>query len=149
MSHDLERQLEAIPKLDREGLQRLWQELFGLPPHPKLRRELLVSILTYRAQEKVLGGLKTSTCKRLRALAEEFASGRKGPGKLSNTLRPGTRMVREWQGQLHEASVLASGYEYRNQRFRSLSEIARQITGTRWSGPLFFGLKKRSAGGQQ
>jgi hypothetical protein len=59
-------------------------------------------------------------------------------------MKAGTRIVREWQGQLHEVSVLDSGFEYQNQRFRSLSEIARQITGTRWSGPLFFGLKKRS-----
>ena len=58
--------------------------------------------------------------------------------------------MREWQGQLHEVSVLESGFEYRSQKYQSLSEIARQITGTRWSGPLFFGLKKRSiAGGEQ
>lgn len=149
MSNNLEACLQEIPKLDRKGLQELWLKLFGAPPHPKLRRELLVPVLTYRTQEKALGGLRPSTCKRLRALAEEFATGRKPSVYGSGRLMPGARLVREWQGQLHEVSVLDAGYEYRSQQFRSLSEIARQITGTRWSGPLFFGLKKRSKGEKQ
>jgi len=105
---------------------------------------MLVPILAYRMQEKALGGLKPSTCKRLRRLAEEFAISSNSLPAPSLRMKAGTRIVREWQGQLHEVSVLDSGFEYLGQRFRSLSEIARQVTGTRWSGPLFFGLKKRS-----
>ncbi len=102
-------------------------------------------ILAYRLQEKALGGLKPSTAKRLRALAEEPMNGKKSAD--SPMLRPksGTRFVREWQGQLHEVSVLDTGLEYNGHTYRSLSEIAREITGTRWSGPAFFGLRKREA----
>jgi hypothetical protein len=145
MRESLAHQLEQLPQLDRKSLQDLWLELFGKPPHPKLRREVLVPILAYRMQEKALGGLKPSTLKKLHALAED--SGKKLSAKCGNRLRPGARIMREWQGQLHEVSVLAAGFDYRGQQYQSLSEIARQITGTRWSGPLFFGLKKRSAAG--
>lgn len=145
MKQTLEQQLDRIPKLDRKGLQALWLELFERPPHAKLRRELLVPILSYRLQEKVLGGLKPSTIKRLRRLADELKSGKKQPLKPGASLRPGTRLMREWKGQLHEVSVLDTCFEYRDQKFVSLSGIARKITGTRWSGPVFFGLKKRSA----
>jgi hypothetical protein len=143
--HDcLEKQLQQLPIVDRKALQALWLELFGNSPHHKLRRELLVPILAYRLQEKAFGGLKPSTCKRLRHLAEEFAEGRKPSENGPRTLKAGSRIIREWQGQLHEVSVLDTGFEYRGQHYHSLSEIARQITGTHWSGPLFFGLKKRS-----
>jgi hypothetical protein len=144
MSNGLHERLQQLPGLDRKGLLDLWLELFGEPAHKALRREMLVPILAYRMQEKLLGGLKPSTCKRLRRLAAEFADSSKSLSAPSPRMKAGTRIVREWQGQLHEVSVLDSGFEYQDQRFRSLSEIARQITGTRWSRPLFFGLKKRS-----
>ncbi|MGA2991688.1 MAG: DUF2924 domain-containing protein [Candidatus Korobacteraceae bacterium] len=148
MSTELQKKLEELPRLDRKGLLDLWLELFGEPAHPRLRREILVPILAYRMQEKALGGLKPSTCKRLRRLAEEFTTSPR-PSSVSLRMKPGTRIVREWKGQLHEVSVLDSGFEYQGSRFRSLSEIAGRITGTRWSGPLFFGLKKRSGRGRQ
>jgi hypothetical protein len=148
MSAELQQKLEELPRLDRKNLLGLWLELFGRPAHPRLRREILVPVLAYRMQEKAFGGLKPSTCKRLRRLAEEFATNTK-PSAASPRLKPGTRIVREWQGQLHEVSVLDSGFEYQGNRFRSLSEIAGRITGTRWSGPLFFGLKKRARRNEQ
>jgi len=149
MSTELHERLQQLLGLDRKDLLGLWLELFGKPAHRGLRREMLVPILAYRMQEKVLGGLKPSTCNRLRRLAAEFADSSKSLSALSSRMKAGTRIVREWQGQLHEVSVLDSGFEYQGQSFRSLSEIARQITGTRWSGPLFFGLKKRSGGSPQ
>jgi hypothetical protein len=137
-------QLEALPKMERKVLQALWLELFGKPPSPAMRREMLVPILNYRLQEKALGGLKASTAKRLRSLAEDLSQGRKLTSSPTTRPKIGTRFVREWEGKLHEVTTLASGYEYDNRTYRSLSEIAREITGTRWSGPAFFGLKSRT-----
>jgi hypothetical protein len=143
MKPDLEAQLSRLPSLETCELRKLWRELFQNPPHPKLRRELLIPILAYRLQEKALGGMKPSIARRLRTIADELASGRRNPRNSQLAPRPGTRMVRQWQGKLHEVVTLESGYSYEGQKYTSLSEIARAITGTRWSGPAFFGLKKR------
>jgi hypothetical protein len=136
-------QLKSLPEMSREDLQSLWTKLFDKPPNPALRRENLIPILAYRLQEKAYGGLKPSVAKRLRALAQ--GEPRRGSA-ATPTLRPGTRIVREWQGRLHEVSALGDGYEYNGQTWRSLSEIARSITGTRWSGPAFFGIRRHRPG---
>ena len=145
MKPDLEAQLSSLPSLETGDLRKLWRDLFGNPPHPKLRRELLIPILAYCLQEKALGELKPSTARRLRAIGDELVSGKRSPGSSQLAPRPGTRMVRQWQGKLHEVITLESGFMYDGEKFRSLSEIARIITGTRWSGPAFFGLKKRKS----
>ena len=145
MKVDLEQQLSQLPNLSRPALHEQWHALFGSQPHPKLRREILIPILAYRLQEKALGGLKPSTARRLRAVAEEIGGGKKIASNRSSGPRPGTRMVRQWQGKLHEVIVLESGFTYDGKKYKSLSEIARAITGTRWSGPAFFGLKKQKA----
>jgi hypothetical protein len=85
------------------------------------------------------------TRKRLQKLATELEQKQKAPPPLVPQLKAGTRLLRQWQGQMHEVLVADEGFEYRGKRYDSLSEIARQITGTRWSGPLFFGLKSRQA----
>jgi hypothetical protein len=127
----------------RNELLKLWRDLFGLVPSPSLRREMLIPILAYRIQEKAFGGLKESTVRKLRELADERID---GESLVQNGLRPkiGTRYVREHAGKLHEVTVLEAGYEYAGTTHRSLSEIARAITGTKWSGPAFFGLKRRA-----
>lgn len=142
MKLDLEAQLNKLPSLGTAELRKLWGDLFPNPPHPKLRRELLTSILAYRLQERALGGLKPSIARRLRTIADELVSGKKSIANKPAP-RPGTRIVRQWQGKLHEVITLESGFSYDGQEYASLSEIARAITGTRWSGPAFFGLKKR------
>jgi hypothetical protein len=147
-STDIHEQLKELPTLERKQLQSLWQELFGTPPNPKLRRELLVPVLAYRIQEKAFGGLKPSVQRKLRGMAEEFNKTGKIGSKPRSIMRPGTRILREWQGKIYEVCALESGFEYRDQQYGSLSEIARQITGTRWSGPAFFGLKKKTNGGK-
>lgn len=138
----IEEQLAALPKMPREDLIALWERIFDSPANRALRRELLVPILAYRIQELAFGGLKASTGKRLM----EIASGnlnRHGDATF-RCPKPGTQFVREWQGKLHEVAVLPDGgYEYNNRTFASLSVIAREITGTRWSGPAFFGLRAR------
>ena len=137
-------ELARLPALERGALQVLWTDLFGTAPNPKLRRELLILILTYRIQERAYGGLKPATHNKLMSHLEGFAKNKEVSSNMMRAARPGTRIVREWGSKLHEVAVVDSGYEYDGKRYRSLSEIARQITGTRWSGPAFFGLKKRS-----
>lgn len=100
-------------------------------------------MLAYRLQEKALGGMKPSIARRLRTIADEVVSGKRNPRRSQLAPRPGTRMVRQWQGKLHEVVTLESGFSYEGRKYASLSEIARAITGSRWSGPAFFGLRKR------
>ena len=99
----------------------------------------MVPVLAYRIQEKEFGGLSHQARKRLEELVRT-ASTRK---RQSDTVQDGTRLVRTWRGEVHEVSVTDSGYVYRGQQYSSLSRIAREITGTQWSGPLFFGTKKK------
>ena len=143
MKASLDAQLERLPRLKTGELRKLWGEIFGSSPHPKLRRELLIPILAYRLQERALGGLKPSTARRLRAIADGMGEGKRLAMNQGLSPRPGTRMMRQWQGKLHKVTTLESGFMYDGEKFRSLSQIARVITGTRWSGPAFFGLKKR------
>jgi Protein of unknown function (DUF2924) len=100
-------------------------------------------ILAYRIQEKAFGGLRESTARKLRELAEEHAC---GPRAAPDAIRPqtGTRYVREYDGQLHEVTVLDSGYEYQGEAYRSLTEITKLITGAKRSGPAFFGLRRKA-----
>jgi hypothetical protein len=133
--------LEALPKLNRQDLTLLWAKLCDSPPPIGLHRQLMIPILAYRIQEQTLGSLKATTLLRLRQLARAVEEGSRTPPAL----RPGTRLVRQWQDQVHLVNVDDHGYEYRGSRYKSLSEIARQITGTRWSGPAFFGLKEEQA----
>ena len=125
--------------MDRNELQQHWRDLFGREPSPGLRRDLMIPILAWRAQEKAFGGLKESTVKMLRELALGIAT----EAQAAYRPRTGTRYVREHNGKLHEVTVLEDGFEYEGKSYRSLTEIARAITGTKWSGPAFFGLKRR------
>jgi Protein of unknown function (DUF2924) len=139
----LEVELKRLPQMDRAALREMWESLFGRLPEPGLRRETLVPVLAFRLQEKIFGGIRPSTARRLKTLAEECSVRQTLTEGRVPRLSPGTRIVREWQGKLHEVSVLESNFAYCGETYRSLSEIAREITGTRWSGPAFFGLKKR------
>jgi hypothetical protein len=129
--------------MHRKDLLALWQKLFDGPANPALRREVIVPILAYRLQENAYGGLKVSAARQLCALVEGERNGSEQSGFPAMRRKVGTRMVREWKGRLHEVSVLPEGYEYNGLTYRSLSVIAREITGTRWSGPAFFGLRQR------
>lgn len=133
--------LEILPNMSRPELQELWSSLFGRPPHPKLRRQLMVPILAYRAQEKAYGGLKAATRRYLLQLAQQIESG--GTAKLSQRIKPGTKLIRQWHGETHEVIVATRGFLYRGVEYRTLSEIAELVTGAHWSGPTFFGLRKR------
>ena len=149
MTTEISTKIQELQRLPKPDLRALWQELFAQPAHPKLRHNLIVPILAYRLQEQAYGGLKPATRKRLQQLAAELEQKQKAPSRLAPQLKAGTKLLRQWQGEIHEVLVVDDGFEYRGKRYESLSEIARQITGTRWSGPLFFGLKQtRKASGR-
>lgn len=145
----LSREIAALGELPVDALRTAWQVHYGATPPKRVGRDLLIRAVAYRLQEKALVGLKPATQRRLKRLAEELRT----KGEVSTVARPavkpGTRLIREWHGTTHEVWVLDEGYLWRGERYRSLSEIARSITGTRWSGPAFFGLnaKGRSAHG--
>jgi hypothetical protein len=148
MPQTVEQQLAQLPKLSRDELHGLWLENFGKPAHPKLRRQLLIPVLAYRIQERAFGALSPSVRKQLRQVAALAAeSGSKGRRKQ---IKPGTKLLRQWHGEAHEVWVTPEGFLYRGTPFKTLSEIARHITGTRWSGPMFFGLRQgKPSGGRQ
>jgi hypothetical protein len=145
MIPSLAERLSSLPHLGRDALCQLWQELLSSPPPAQLRRDFMIPILAHRLQQEGGGRLSGTTLKRIAVLARSVCGTTKPSLGLPSHLRPGTRLVRQWAGGIHVVNVERSGYEYKGTRYRSLSQIARLITGTRWSGPLFFGLKgKRS-----
>ena len=139
--------LAEIRTMDIVALKNLWRELFQADA-PPYNRTVLESRLAYRVQELAYGGLKPETLKRLAALADDLEREDGRPAKRRSTPdnRPiaGTRLIREWQGVEHCATVLADGFEYDGRPYKSLSAIARAITGTRWNGLVFFGLKNHT-----
>jgi hypothetical protein len=143
MAPDVSAQIAELPGLSRQELLDLWLQLYGRAAPPGIRRELMVPFLAYRLQEKAYGGLKPATRSKLLRIARALE---KAPSKnqliLQPGTKPGTRIFRQWRGESHEVLVTESGYEYRGTKYESLSGIARKITGTRWSGPAFFGLRQ-------
>jgi hypothetical protein len=136
--------LKATPTPD---LKQQWRDLFDSEPPPYNRR-YLESRLSYRIQELTYGGLKPETVKRLEALARGVEETNAVMRRMRADQKPiaGTRLIREWQGVEHVVTVRDDGYEYRGAPYKSLSSIARAITGTRWNGWVFFGLKNTHAG---
>jgi hypothetical protein len=134
----VERELAALAELDRTALLQSWRKAFGRDAPPRLSRALMQKAIAYDLQVKAFGGLSTRTKRSLRAAAK--GDRRSALSKLPSC---GTRLLREWHGALHEVEVLEDGYLWRGARHRSLSVIARAITGTKWSGPRFFGLVAR------
>jgi len=146
----ISQRLASLPNLSKPALCELWQQLFKKVPPPLMRKDLMVRIVAHRLQEQEFGGVSDATCRRLRQLASVFEADPNATVSARPRVKPGTRLVRQWEEEVHVVQVEAAGYEYKGARYESLSEIARLITGTRWSGPLFFGLKgKQSQESQQ
>jgi hypothetical protein len=142
-SQDLKTEIERIQSLDIPALRKRWTALFGTSPSPRLGRVLMIRAIAYRMQERAFGGLKPSTQRVLDRFSE--AGGKKTqPCAPQQRAGAGTVLIRQWRGVQHRVTVLDSDVLYRGRRYKSLSEVARTITGTHWSGPLFFGLKKRT-----
>lgn len=137
--------LVSLHDLAHNELKERWSDLFGSACPPRMSRNLLLRAIAYRIQERALGGLDPSTRRRFDRAAADVAAGR-NPAPLAPRIKPGTRLLREWQGRVHEVIVLEKGVEYRGEPWPSLSAVAREITGARWSGPRFFGLKGTANG---
>ena len=139
--------LAALQTTPIVELKAQWRSLFGTEP-PPFNRPYLQSRLAYRIQELAYGGLKPETLARLKALGEELARERAEGRRPRYAERPiaGTRLIRDYQGSRHTVTVTANGFEWQGRPYQSLSAIARAITGTRWNGPVFFGLKSHRGG---
>jgi hypothetical protein len=125
--------------LSLDKLRGEWRRLYRSEP-PRISRDLLLRGIAYRHQELKHGGLGKTTRRKLKTLAKMFRTeGRVGPDP-GLTLKPGARLVREWHGRTHTVTVTEDGFEYSGTSYASLTKIAKQITGTHWSGPRFFGL---------
>ena len=139
---DTEVRITALEALTTADLRIEWRRLYRVMPPTRLSRDLLIRGVAYRVQDQAHGGLSLGTMRRLRSLSDG-ADQRGGSAVAPIALKPGTKLVREWHEHVHTVSVLDDGFEYQGERYRSLTQIARQITGVHWSGPLFFGISKR------
>ena len=136
-------EVRAIAQLPLPALRAAWPARWG--ELPKYRsRDLLARAMAYRLQAEAFGGLSTSARRRAADYAAKFAADRKFTPTPGPVLKPGTSLMREWKGVRHEVAVTADGFEYLGQRYRSLSQVAFVITGTKWNGLVFFGLKARA-----
>jgi len=137
------REIAELSALDAEALRRQWVRLLGDDPPLTLGRSTLIQAIAYRLQERAFGGLKPSTRRMLDRVASEIKSAEssRAPARKAGA---GTVLIREWGGVTHRVTVLDADVVYRGRRYKSLSEVARLITGAHWSGPRFFGLRNRS-----
>jgi hypothetical protein len=140
MSADVIGKVAALPSLENDELKTLWRELFD-EPAPRKKRDYLIPRLAWRIQELAYGGLSDNAQDRINRLMRSKEQLKPSSNRIK---RPavGTKLIREYQGVEHHVTVTRNGFEYQGRTFRSLSHVAREITGTRWSGPLFFGLTR-------
>jgi Protein of unknown function (DUF2924) len=138
---DLAASLDALPQLDSQELDARWKALYGSDPPERLRRPMMIQALAYRLQEQALGGLKPVTRRLLRSIGDGAETHRSTAVESNRPVKAGMVLIREWHGTKHQVTALKDGFMFRGKRFQSLSKIAGEITGTRWSGPIFFGLK--------
>ena len=140
------KQVAILPEMTTDELKQMWKKYHKTTP-PPFNRVFLIKRLAYRIQELAYGGLSKETEQRLDSLAsDENGQSNKMPAK--EQILPGTRLVRGWKGVEHSCTVLDDGFEYQGRRFKSLSAVANCITGSRWNGLVFFGLKKQGRGGK-
>jgi hypothetical protein len=140
----VDEELAALDEMTYAGLRDAWTRWFKKQPPPRLSRNLLTLGVAWKIQEKAYGGLSAATKRRLRVLADHSIGDSKSTRPAATALRSGMRLVRvrEWHGTVHTVCVTETGFEWRDRSWRSLTAIAREITGQRWSGPRFFGLTK-------
>jgi Protein of unknown function (DUF2924) len=139
----LTEQIAALEALSIEQLRSRWVEAYGKLPPPCSHRQFLVRGLAHRLQENALGGVAPAQRRHLADLAARLERDPETALSVPLRIKPGTRLIRTWRGERHQVTVLEHGFDYRGERHGSLSAIARAITGARWSGPAFFGLKTR------
>jgi len=138
----IDEKIAKLPTLNKPQLLEIWAENFKTPPPPNLRKDLMVPILAYRIQEREYGGLSHRARARLKEIGVSLRNHKGTVRNTDSAPGTGTKLIRSWKGEVHEVLATENGYVYRGKTYSSLSRIAREITGTRWSGPLFFGVKK-------
>jgi hypothetical protein len=133
----LEAEIEQIQSLPVDQLRTLWRQMFKSSPPSAFAKDMLGRMICYHMQEKALGGLSRAT----RRLLDSIGEGKTAIETVRRRLKPGTVLVREYQGERHSVVVASDGFVWREETYASLSIIARLITGTNWNGPKFFGLR--------
>jgi hypothetical protein len=139
----LETEIARLCGLGLPELRAVWEKHYGTMAPKTLRRDILIRSIAWRIQADAAGGLKPATRKYLRQVAEGAQSGTVVRAFLTGRIKPGTKLIRVWLDKTHTVMALADGFEWQGSRYRSLSKIARTITGTRWNGLVFFGVKTR------
>ena len=137
-------EIAGLQSLDVEQLKVRWRTAYQTEAPTRFSRDLLMRAVAYRLQERALGGLKPATRLLFQRVAADAHARRPLRLKPLRRLEAGAVLIREWGGVKHKVVVLENGFSFRSQRYGSLSAVARQITGSHWSGPLFFGLKNRT-----
>jgi hypothetical protein len=143
----LDGEIARLRDLDVNELRGRWQAVFGRPTPPHLPRHLIFRMLAYQLQAKCFGDLDAESRHLLDQTPEKAGRSAASVRRSISQLRPGTTLGREWNGRMQRVAVHADGFVWNNKTYRSLSQVAFAITGTRWNGPRFFGLRDRSAKG--
>lgn len=134
---EIDAEISRLESLSKDQLREEWRRTHQTPPPKRLSRDILLRGITYTMQVNAFGGMSKATLRKLQPATEGAPTKTRQPRPSFKT---GTRLVREWHGVTHTVVILENGVEWRGQRYRSLSVVAREITGAHWSGPRFFGL---------
>ena len=137
--------ISMLETLSKDDLRDHWHRYYGNLAPKRLGVDLLLRAVAYAVQAEARGGLKPALRRKLKRLARDLTQNGGSVANARLSYKPGTRLVRVWQGETHEVTILEEDFAWRGRRFDSLSRIAREITGTRWSGPAFFGLNDRKS----
>lgn len=135
---------ENLNELPLAELRQQWAQAWGIQPHIHIGRKMLVQSLEYKRQEQAAGGIPPDVQQRLKALITAYKRNPRYFDEGLHGLKPGTRLVKTWREKRHAVLVTKYGFEYDGKTYTSLSEIASTITGSRWNGWVFFGIKKQS-----
>jgi hypothetical protein len=135
-------EIASLTKLETDEIRERWKVMSGKPPSREIGRAFLIRAIAYHLQERAYGGLKPATSRLLVRALEGTASGSSRTPQVRRA-QVGTILIREWQGTAHRVTMLDDGVSFNGKHYRSLSEVARAITGSRWSGPRFFGLRSQ------
>lgn len=133
--------LKTLPLAE---LRQIWAGAWGIKPHAKIGRTMLIKSLEYRRREQVMGGMPPELQQRLKTLVAAYKRNPRCFDEDVHGLKPGTRLVKTWKETRHTVLVVKNGFEYEERIYTSLSEVAFAITGSRWNGWVFFGLKKHN-----
>lgn len=142
-ARELELEIGALADLPRTDLVEHWKALFRSDPPKGISTRLMVRAIAYEMQARHYEGLRPAVARQLGKIASGETGGKVKGASKAPALAPGARLVRDWNGVTHTVDVTDDGFEWQDQQYGSLSEIAREITGARWSGPRFFGLTGR------